>query len=141
MQHSDLEVSLFNRLHPPSSIPPRKYSASALGYSACEEKSRGRDANHFSRVPTQKVSVISSHKILNLTDESHFLDRQKHELRARVARLEEATRTYIAQRAQSALERSMVPGLQEASHTENRTRSPKATRSASEESGHGSQEG
>jgi len=86
---SDLEATLFNRLHPPSAIPPQKYDPTALGYSPSNQKASEARASHFARVPLEK----------------------KSELKARVARLEEATRHYVARRAQSALERSIVPGL------------------------------
>jgi hypothetical protein len=43
---------LYNRLHPPSSMPPEQYDPSNYGYSVSNAP---RPSHHFARIPPQKV--------------------------------------------------------------------------------------
>jgi hypothetical protein len=61
----DLETALYHRLHPPSTMPPRMYDASALGYAPPDKKSGDTQSSHFARVPLQKVLII--YLMLDLT--------------------------------------------------------------------------
>jgi hypothetical protein len=44
--------SLYNRLHPPSSMPPEQYDPTNYGYSVSNAP---RPSHHFARIPPQKV--------------------------------------------------------------------------------------